>query len=279
MEQGHGRISDVVGRELEHHRHPVPRREEPVLRAADSLRSGRRPRGEQQRPQDVDIGFGRCDLVRRSGTAGGPGCFERSVERLPRDGRIVAVGKAVGDEDANGQVHLLDGRTELGLVSRFGDHELHVGMVDVAGEVLPVSGVVQPHDGGPDQPRATQREDVVGRVVEEDTDMRGAVGTEAGAKQCGKALCFGEELGSGSTRGRRNEARVDRSSARRCRSGAAGRLHSEQEAPPRPAAGRRWAALRRAWPQHIERPFRPLGQTAHRLPLRPSMATRKRDPD
>ena len=91
--------------------------------------------------------------------------------------------------------HLLHGRTELGLVSRFGDHELHVGMVDVAGEVLAVSGVVQPHDGGPDQPRATQREDVVGRVVEEDTDMRGAVGMEAGAEQCGKALGFGEELG------------------------------------------------------------------------------------
>ncbi len=136
-----------------------------------------------------------ADLVRRSVRACGPGCFECPVERLARNERIVAVGEAVGDEDATSQLYLRYGRFELGPVSRFGDHELHVGMVDVPGQVLAVSGVVQPDDGGRRQPRATQREHVVGRVVEEHTDMTGTVRIEAGAEQRGKALCFGQELG------------------------------------------------------------------------------------
>ena len=37
----------------------------------------------------------------------GPGCVERSAERLARGGRIVAVGEALGDEDAAGQIDLL----------------------------------------------------------------------------------------------------------------------------------------------------------------------------
>ena len=71
-------------------------------------------------------------------------------------------------------------------------------------------GVVQPDDGRPDQPGAAQREDVVGRVVEEDTDMTGAVRIEAGAEQRGKALRSRRGARRGSTRGRRSEARADR---------------------------------------------------------------------
>ena len=86
---------------------------------------------------------------------------------------------------------------ELCLVPRLGDHELHVCMDDVPGEMLPHPCVVQPDHRRTGQAGAAQREDVVGGVVEQKTDMRGAIRIEAGPKEGGEAFSLGQELGVG----------------------------------------------------------------------------------
>ncbi len=126
-----------------------------------------------------------------------PRLVERSDKHLPRGGRIVAVREAIRDEDAPGKIEALDRRIELLLVAWFRDHELHVRMRDVACEMLPVPGVVQPCDGDACQPGTAQRKDIVGRVVEEDADVGGTAGLEARGKQPRIPHRFVEQLGVG----------------------------------------------------------------------------------
>ena len=54
---------------------------------------------------------------------------------------------------------------------RFGDHEPAVRVLDVAEEVLAAAGVVEADDRRADQPGAAEREEVVGRVVEQHGDV------------------------------------------------------------------------------------------------------------
>ena len=75
-----------------------------------------------------------------------------------------------------------------------GDHELDVGMRDVAGQVFALPGVIESGHGHPDQPGATEREHVVGRVVQQDADVWRPTGVEPGAEECGESLRFGEQL-------------------------------------------------------------------------------------
>ena len=59
---------------------------------------------------------------------------------------------------------------------------------DVVAEVLAPTRVVQPRHGGTGQARTAERKDVVGRVVEQKTDVWGTARIEPGAEQRGKAL-------------------------------------------------------------------------------------------
>ena len=65
------------------------------------------------------------------------------------------------------------GREER-FVARLGDHEPAMRVHDVAQQVLAATGVVEPDDGGADQGGASEREEIVGRVVEEHRDVAGA---------------------------------------------------------------------------------------------------------
>ena len=278
MEQRHGGVPDVVGRELEHHGHPVARGEEPALRAAHGLRSGRRPGGEEQRPQGVDR-QARCDApacgLPRSGAY--RAVVERSDKHLPRGGGIVAVGEAIRDEDAPGKIEALERRVELLLVAWFGDHELQVRVRDVACEMLAVPGVVQPGDGDACQPGTAQRKDIVGRVVEEDADVRRDGRARGESANSAASAPLRRAARRGSRRGSRSEGPDDRRSARRCRCAAARTRRPEPAAAPRPGGGAKVAASLRAGPMAAAyraagRPLR--GDVPLKLRSRPSMAVR-----
>ena len=191
----------------------------------------------------------------RAGARPPPRALARATLQRPADRRSSA--KRSETRTPPGRSTTSDGRIELRLVPWFGDHELHVGMHDVASEMLPMPGVVQPGDGSTGQTGAAQREDIVGRVVEQDTDMRRAVRIEAGPEERGKALRLGQELGVGPDPVAEAKRRPIGVALDRCRSGAAATRRSEPGAAPRPAVGRRSAALRRASPQHTERAARP----------------------
>ncbi len=70
--------------------------------------------------------------------------------------------------------------------------KLHVRVDDVTGEVLSHSGVVQAGHGRAGQTGSAQRKDVVGRVVEQETDVRGTVRIEAGPEEGSEALRLGQ---------------------------------------------------------------------------------------
>ena len=112
----------------------------------------------------------------------------------PSTGRIVAVGEALGDEDAARAGPTPRRPLEQRLVAGLGDQELHVGVRDVASQVFAAPSVVQPHQRRPHQSRAAQREHVVRGVVEEHGDMGRAIGVEPGAVQRGEPLGFDEKL-------------------------------------------------------------------------------------
>ena len=124
----------------------------------------------------------------------GPGCLQCLLERLTRGRRLVPVGETVRDEDPSRECHSLGARSQLLLVTRLGDDELDVGVRDVVAEMLAPTGVVQPCHGGTGQARTAERKDVVGRVVQQETDMGGTARVEPGAVQRGKALRFGQKL-------------------------------------------------------------------------------------
>ena len=183
---------------LEHRGHPLARREQPALRAAHRLRRRRGARREQQRPQDIRLALRpramRPELVARPRPL--PGALERIVQRLThRHGRIVGVGEARRRRGCRpaGPDPSSDG-LEQRLVAGLGDQELHVGVRDVASEVLVAPGVVQPDQRRSHEPRTTQREHVVRGVVEEHGDVGRAIGVEPGAVQRGESLGFEQKL-------------------------------------------------------------------------------------
>ncbi len=79
-------------------------------------------------------------------------------------------------------------------MARLGDQELHIGVGDVARQVLVAPGVVQPDHHCPDKPRAAQREDIVRSVVQEHGDMGRSIGVEPRAIQRGESFGLEEEL-------------------------------------------------------------------------------------
>jgi hypothetical protein len=67
-------------------------------------------------------------------------------------------------------------------------------MGDVERQVFATPGVIEPSHSRSDQPGATEREHVVGRVVQEDAHVWRVTGVEPGPEECGEALGFGEQL-------------------------------------------------------------------------------------
>ena len=194
VEQGHRRVADVLRSELEHHGHPVARGQQSTLRAAHRLGRGRRSGCEEQRPESVHVGVGQSSPALTSRVVIGPGRLQCLLERLTRGRRLVSVGETVRDEDPTWECHSLGARSQLLLVTRLGDDELDVGVRDVVAEMLAPTRVVQPGHGGTGQARTAERKDVVGRVVQQKTDVGGTARVEPGAVQRGKALRFGQKL-------------------------------------------------------------------------------------
>src|SRR5262249_60530691 len=62
-----------------------------------------------------------------------------------------------------------------------------MGVLDVAQEVLFAARVIEPDDRGAGERGASEREQVVGRVVEEHTDVQGAAGRRAREEHLGPA--------------------------------------------------------------------------------------------
>jgi len=189
MEQGHGQVPHVVGPDVEDHGHAVAGGEQAALGAAHRLGRGRRPRGEQQHPQGVDVGLeARVPRPRRPRR-------QRLVERLAHGALpVVGVGEALGHEQAAREVERRRHRRQQLLVARLGDEQLHVGVGDVGQEVLVAAGVVEPHHHRPDEAGGGQGEDVVGGVVEEHGHVRRPGRVEALAEQGGQARHLGEHL-------------------------------------------------------------------------------------
>ncbi len=103
-------------------------------------------------------------------------------------------GAAKRPDDEDGWKAIGD-RREQRLVAGFGDHEAAVRVLRVAEEVLVAPGVVEPDDRGPDQCRATEHEQVVGRVVEQDRDVTWPLGREALEEQGREPARLVEVLG------------------------------------------------------------------------------------
>ena len=123
-----------------------------------------------------------------------PTASSASSREAPRGRRVVAVGEPAGDEHAARQFEALERRVELGCVAGLGEHQLQVRVHDVAGEMHAVARVVEPGDDRPAQGGTTECEDVIRRVVEQETDVRRPSRFQLGAEQRGEALRLGEEL-------------------------------------------------------------------------------------
>ena len=192
MEQGHGEVPDVVGADVEHHRHPVPGGEQPPLGAAHRLGRGRGPRGEQQHPQRLHVGL-------EPGVAGPRRpTLEGGVERLAHGaGGVVAVGEALRHEQAAREGELAGHRGQQLLVAGLGDEQLDVGVADVGQQVLVASRVVEAHDGRTGQGGAAQAEHVLGGVVEQHGHVRRPGRVEPIEEQGRVAGHLAEDLGVG----------------------------------------------------------------------------------
>jgi hypothetical protein len=108
--------------------------------------------------------------------------------------RIVAVGEATRHENATGEIEPVGHGSEKSLVPGLGDHQLHVGVGDVPGQMLVAPGVVESDQGRPYEAGTTQCEHVVRSVVEQDGDMGRTVGIEPGPEQRGEPLRPLEQL-------------------------------------------------------------------------------------
>ncbi len=178
VEQRHAHVADVVGAEIHEHRHALAGHQQPALRADDGLRRVGRARGEDERPDGVDVGL--------DPRVGRPGVRrEGEGERRAEGGRgIVGIGEprrgqhrrqAVGD------------RLEERCVPRLGDDQPAVRVLDVAQQVDVAPGVVQAHDRCADERGPAEREQVLGGVVEQDGDMARTVDREALGEERGEA--------------------------------------------------------------------------------------------
>ena len=78
-----------------------------------------------------------------------------------------------------------------------GDHQRHVGVGEVAGQVRTLTGVVDTHDGAAGQACAGQGEEVVGRVVEQHPHVRGRAGGQSLDEQVRPPAGLGHELAMG----------------------------------------------------------------------------------
>ncbi len=82
-------------------------------------------------------------------------------------------------------------------MARLGDDEPAMGVDGVAEEMLAAAGVVQTHDGRAGERRPAEGEEVVGGVVQKDSDVGRGRRVDSGAEQPGEAAGLGEELPMG----------------------------------------------------------------------------------
>ena len=189
MEQRHAHVADVVRAEIHDDPHAVPGHEETALRADHGLGRVGRARREDEAPQRVgpglDPGVRECDAVER--------VVEVGTELGGRPARVSGAGRRA-DEDLG---ETLRDRLEQRQVPGLGDDEVAVGVLDVAQQVLVAPRVVEPDDRRPCERRPAQREDVVGRVVEEHADV-GASRPAGGStleEQVREPVALGDVLG------------------------------------------------------------------------------------
>ncbi len=77
------------------------------------------------------------------------------------------------------------------------DDQLRVRVHHVAGEVLAVTRVVETGHGHSGETGTAERKNIVGRVVQQDTDMRRTPWVQTGAVQRGETLRLGQQLSMG----------------------------------------------------------------------------------
>ena len=119
-------------------------------------------RREDERPDRVDVGLDArvvvADTVERVG--------ERRAERRFRIGGIGEAGRVEDRRQLGGD------RREQRFVAGLGEHEAAMRVLGIAQEVLAPARVVQADDRAADERGAAEREQVVGRVVEQHRDVR-----------------------------------------------------------------------------------------------------------
>ena len=86
-------------------------------------------------------------------------------------------------------------RREQRLVARLGEHQPAVRVDRVAEQVLVATGVVEADDRTADERRAAEREEVVGRVVEQHCDVARRAGRQPIEEQRGEPARLVEVLG------------------------------------------------------------------------------------
>ena len=129
----------------------------------------------------------------RPGSAASPCGAERGRERHPERGRrVVGIGEPVRGHDRR---QVVGDRRQQVFVPRFGEHQPAVRVDRVAEQVLVAAGVVEADDRAADERRAAEREEVVGRVVEQHRDVAGRAGRKALEEERGEATRLVEVLG------------------------------------------------------------------------------------
>ena len=137
----------------------------------------------------------------RPGSAAPRARSSASASDAPSVGRGIVGVREAGRREHRRQP--VGDRREQRLVARLGDHQPAVRVQRVAQEVLVAAGVVQPDDRGTDQGGAAEREEVVGRVVEQHRDVPRPVGGKPLEEQRREPARLLEVLGVGPRRGRR----------------------------------------------------------------------------
>jgi hypothetical protein len=120
--------------------------------------------------------------------------FQRLTERA---GRVVLVAESLRDEYAARQIQVRDDGAEPFLVAGLGDQELHVGVRDVALQVLVAPCVVQAHQHRSDKAGTTEREHIIRGVVQEYPDVGRSTRIEPGTIERSEPLGFDQKLSVG----------------------------------------------------------------------------------
>ena len=111
-----------------------------------------------------------------------------------RGGHVVGIGEPVRGHDRRQVVG--DGRQQV-LVPRFGEHQPAVRVDRVTEQVFVAARVVEADDRAADERGASEREEVVGRVVEEHRDVAGRAGRKSLEEERGEPARLVEVLGMG----------------------------------------------------------------------------------